>query len=73
MVALVAVIGFFICAARLVEIGNPLGIEVLPQAPETVLHTGWFFLIFWSNVVRCTSFRLGDTSEIRPSCGSIAP
>ena len=69
MAALVAVNWVLYSAARLVEIGNPLGIEVLPASSgDSTSAAAWFFLIFWSNVAAyILSIRgyFGDTAPLR--------
>ena len=69
MAALVAVNWVLYSAARLVEIGNPLGIEVLPASSgDSTSAAAWFFLIFWSNVAAYVfSIRgyFGDTAPLR--------
>ena len=51
------------------EIGNPLGIEVLPEGSgSSTSACAWFFLIFWSNVAAyILSIRgyFGDTAPLR--------
>ena len=69
MAALIAVNWILYSAARLVEIGNPLGIEVLPASSgDSTSAAAWFFLIFWSNVAAyILSIRgyFGDTAPLR--------
>ncbi len=69
MAALIAVNWVLYSAARLVEIGNPLGIEVLPASSgDSTSAAAWFFLIFWSNVAAyILSIRgyFGDTAPLR--------
>ena len=54
---------------KVVEIGNPLGIEVLPEGSgSSTSAAAWFFLIFWSNVAAyILSIRgyFGDTAPLR--------
>ena len=69
MAALIAVNWVLYSMARLVEIGNPLGIEVLPASSgDSTSAAAWFFLIFWSNVAAYVlSIRgyFGDTAPLR--------
>ena len=67
--ALIAVNWILYSAARLVEIGNPLGIDILPAGSgDSTSAAAWFFLIFWSNVAAyILSVRgyFGDTAPLR--------
>ena len=69
LAALTAINWILYSAARLVEIGNPLGIEVLPEGSgSSTSAAAWFFLIFWSNVAAyILSIRgyFGDTAPLR--------
>ena len=69
LAALTAVNWILYSAARLVEIGNPLGIDVLPEGSgSSTSAAAWFFLIFWSNVAAyILSIRgyFGDTAPLR--------
>ena len=69
LAALIAVNWILYSVARLAEIGNPLGIEVLPASSgDSTSAAAWFFLIFWSNVAAyILSIRgyFGDTAPLR--------
>ena len=69
LAALTAINWVLYTAARLVEIGNPLGIEILPEGSGgSTSAAAWFFLIFWSNVAAyILSIRgyFGDTAPLR--------